>query len=207
MQTDLLAIDRWCTANFLKLNPQKTHYVIFSGRKTTTPTLNVLLNTVKIEKVTEMKFLGCILDERLKAIRHVEELGTILSRAIFLLKSLSCASGYSATKLMYTAYFHSHVSYCAAYWRSSPKSQLKKLYSLQRRAVRVITPPHRDPKTFGDLDILPLPQALSYNVCLFIDQQIIGEGPLVLNLMMQGSERLVRTTGTRLIKLENRKTG
>ena len=156
------------------MNPRKTQYIIFTGKKNPTPKLDVKLNAIEIEKVSETKFLGCILDERLKAEKHIEDLCKKLHKAIFVLKSLSKATSYDLGKLLYNAFFHSHVSHCSPYWSTAPKSSLNKLYALQRRALRVIAPLSTRPRLLRDLNILPLP--LSITSAYFYTTKSPGRG-------------------------------
>ena len=90
---------------------------------------------------------------------------------------------------------------------TASKKHLRKLFSVQRRALEAITPMQDQQDIFGRLNILPLPQMLTYCVCVFLHEQLSGRGPTVLKLTMQGEGRLLRTTGTRLIKPEYRITG
>ena len=195
MQSDLLAVANWCVANGLMLNPEKTQYMVFTGKKAQAPDLNISLTGIRIERVPETKFLGCWLDDRLKATSHVSHLVKKLNKTIFLLKNICKTAGYDVAKLIYDAYFYSNTIYCTAYWSTASKKHLRKLFSVQRRALKAITPMQDQQDIFGRLNILPLPQMLTYCVCVFLHEQLSGRGPTVLKLTMQGEGRQLRTTG------------
>jgi len=60
----LLHLDNWLKANKLHLNIDKTCYSVFSPNKISVPTIKV--NDIKIKCVKECKYLGIIIDDKLK---------------------------------------------------------------------------------------------------------------------------------------------
>ena len=73
-QQDLLNLAMWCTKWRIKLNPQKTKVIIFSGSKlarTTEPNLELCGGTLKV--YPQVKFLGITFDSRLTFQKHFED--------------------------------------------------------------------------------------------------------------------------------------
>jgi len=68
----LLSLDNWLKANKLHLNIEKTCYSVFSPNKIPVPTVTVKINNVKITCVKECKYLGVIIDDKLKWTPHIE---------------------------------------------------------------------------------------------------------------------------------------
>ena len=54
--------------------------------------------------------------------------------------------------------------------------------------------------------VLPLPLALTDNMCTFLHKQIIGSGPNVLNINFLGEARNTRSTNSRVLEIERRTT-
>ena len=108
--------------------------------------------------------------------------------------------------MLYMAYIQSHFNYCTGYWW---KNGLQKLFRIQKRAIRIISTTNDPVKKMEDLEILPLPLAITYNLCTFLHDQIMFRRPKVLDICMLGSGRTTRAEKTRLIKLErkNRRVG
>ena len=190
-------------ANCLRLNATKTQYMIFKRGRTPAPLLDIKVESVQIKQTTETKFLGCVLDDRLSAGAHVDKLCNKMSRSIFLLKNLCDIAGPRIGKITYDAYVNSHLTYCMGFWCNAPKSKLNKLYRLQRRAVRTIAPSVDVTESSKSLGILPLPKAITHQVCGFLHDQILGRGPSVLDVEFLGSNRNTRAQGNRIIKVND----
>lgn len=109
-------------------------------------------------------------------------------------------------RLLYNAYISSYLFYCATFWGMAPRTNLKRLFALQKRAFHALSPPGSPPNRMEDLEILPLPLALTYCICIFIRQQFSGCGPKVLSFQILGTQRLTRAQNNKIIKIERRKT-
>ena len=71
MNNELLIITKWLSANKLSLNIKKTHYMVFSGKKSNLSNCDVRINNQTISKVSEIKFLGVLVDEKLSWKSHI----------------------------------------------------------------------------------------------------------------------------------------
>ena len=86
------------------------------------------------------------------------------------------------------------------------KTKLKRLHSLQKRALRTIVPDSKCVTRPEDLGILSLPHALTYSACKFLHEQFAGVGPNVLKTKFLGDQRATRAKNTKIVKLELRKS-
>ena len=200
------AIEDWCKTNKLMLNRNKTQYMVFSTGNSQAPDLSISLEGEVIARTRETKFLGCLVDDRLEAKQHVQELCKKINKAVQATKLLCNRIGYRHGKLLYNAYIHSHLLYCVGYWGMTSKTKLKRLHSLQRRALRAIVPNCNSSTLPEDLGILSLPHSLTYSTCNFLHAQFVGVGPRVLKSKFLGNQKVTRARNTRLVKLELRKT-
>lgn len=67
--------------------------------------------------------------------------------------------------------------------------------------------PSNNPVTrMTELEILPLPKAISYTLCTFLHDQMMSRGPNVVKVTMLGSGRTTRAEDSRLIRFERRKS-
>ena len=79
-------LDEWCERSGLKVKPEKTQLLHFSGKQID---LDLEINDVRISNLSETKYLGIYLDKKLNFNFHVKQLAakanTILHalRAIF----------------------------------------------------------------------------------------------------------------------------
>ena len=71
LNTELLKVSDWLNSNKLTINLKKTHYMVFhrSRIKTNSSNLVILKETLEITRST--KFLGVIIDNKLKWTDHI----------------------------------------------------------------------------------------------------------------------------------------
>ena len=76
-------LDSWVKENGLKLNLNKTKYMIFTNKPITE--IDVKFNSVPIEKSSCERFLGVLVDEKLSWSQHIAAIKTKMSRYIGIL--------------------------------------------------------------------------------------------------------------------------
>jgi hypothetical protein len=97
---------------------------------------DVILNDRHITYENKTKFLGVWLDHNLSWDFHVENLINRLSKLCFALKTAKAFLSRNVLRTMYFAYFLSLLKYDILFWGNS--RNLKKVFKLQKRAVRLI---------------------------------------------------------------------
>ena len=73
MQQDVLLLDNWFKSNFLTMNIKKTKFMIISPSKSINCDSPPVLDNIKIEQVSEFKYLGLLIDENLKWSEHIDD--------------------------------------------------------------------------------------------------------------------------------------
>ena len=141
LNVELEKIYMWLNTNMLTLNIVKTNYIIFGGNKNQNcPNLVPKINNVPIERVTETKFLGVIVDEKLHWKKHIDSVITKVSRSIGILYKARYRVGFNQLKQLYFTLIEPSILYCCIIWGQSKHScQLDAVWKLQKKAVRVIT--------------------------------------------------------------------
>lgn len=120
-----LGVRSWFRRNDLILNESKTHNMVFTLR-----------DNVDLGSAETVRFLGVTLDPKLNWVPHIDELATKLGRNIFLLRNLAASVSPAVLRTAYFALCHSLLSYAIVAWGNS--SGAKRVFALQRRAVRII---------------------------------------------------------------------
>ena len=83
MNEDLKLVFEWLCTNRLSLNVAKTEFIIFKPpQKSLSTRLTLKLNGTVLYESKKIKYLGLIVDDRLKWNFHINELGKSLGRAI-----------------------------------------------------------------------------------------------------------------------------
>ena len=139
VNNELEKMNRWFMVNKLTLNTDKTKYMTFSTHKKSIPvtTSHISINNTKIDKVTNFKFLGIIIDDKLTWKSHISHLQAKVSCAIGLIYRIRYKLTKQSITLIYNALIASHLSYCNIIWGATYQSTLNNLYILQKKALKI----------------------------------------------------------------------
>ena len=99
---------------------------------------DVLFNNVRIERVTSTKFLGLYIDEKLNWKIHVDNLSKLLSKNVGVIYKLRSVFPQEVLFILYSTLILSYLNYGVLAWGNSLKTQMGKLFIVQKRAIRNI---------------------------------------------------------------------
>ena len=88
--------------------------------------------------MTKTKFLGVVIDEKLNWKAHLDHLENKLKLSIVMLKRIKKFIPKTEYLKIYYALFLSHLCYCITVWDNIPSYRLEKLFSIQKRCIRVL---------------------------------------------------------------------
>jgi hypothetical protein len=190
---ELKKLANWFTCNNMSVNISKTKYIIFrtKGKKIENPPQilfdnNELNKPVKPELIFPLervftenpnadnrfyKLLGCYFDEYLNFDKHVSYICAKLYRAIYCIRRVSNILSIKALKSLYFALFHPHLLYCSIILSCSSESNIKRIYRLQKKVIRVIFKEKANAHTaplFLHSNILPFDKILIYSKLTFM---------------------------------------
>lgn len=152
----------WFASNKLALNENKTTNMIFSHRP--------FDNYKNPEKA---KFLGIFLDPTLNWYHHVDCVAKKISKNIFLLRNLKNIVTLNILLTAYHSLIVPQMTYGMIGWAHAP--QAKRIFGLQRKAVRIITnrgyrEDVRD--KFIELGILTFPSLYIFHCLIYVYKNI-----------------------------------
>lgn len=130
----------WFNDNKLILNSNKTNFIHFNGtnnrkqNKLKIESIENIIDSSKLAKSGETKFLGVTIDAHLNWKSHCELLTKKLSSACFALKCIKLTTNVKIARISYFANFESHIRYGIEFWGNSTNSI--KIFKLQKRALR-----------------------------------------------------------------------
>jgi len=104
-------INEWYNTNLLSLNLDKTHFVHFVTKNSSSIDLNIMHGNNKIANVYNTKFLGLTLDNTLSWRTHINTIIPKLSSASFALTVVKPFLSLDSLKMLYYSYFHSAMTY------------------------------------------------------------------------------------------------
>ena len=136
INSDLTEIAEWLNVNKLTLNINKTICIIFS-KKHNHADVSIKLEGKLITRVSQTKFLGVIIDDKLNWKAHIAYISGKISRAIgVIIKARNL--GKDALLSLYYTLIVPYLTYCNQVWGSTFKYNINILNKLQKRAIRII---------------------------------------------------------------------
>lgn len=174
MQMDLDLINLWLSNNLLKINAEKTNYILF---QTKNKFKNININSFEIKlceqvinRVESAKVLGLIIDEKLNWSLHIKKIKSKINSASFALRKLNNVLPSSAKWFFYHSCIMSHVSYLNPIWNTASVQEIKGLKICINRTLKIIK---NKPRLYPtDLlyseSILPIEKYNQFSTLLFI---------------------------------------
>ena len=169
----------WFCANKLSLNANKTKYIVIRPHQMQSNFEDKFLwiNNVPLERIgnncreSSTKFLGIHIDEFLTWKKHIAQVNSKISRAIFAIKQLKFTMPVEILKTLYFALIHPHIAYGILAWGNARSSVIRKTITLQKYAIRSINRAphnsHTDP-LFKATEILKISDFYTYQATLFM---------------------------------------
>ena len=101
--------------------------------------LKILIENQEIQKVPSTKFLGLHIDHSLTWAEQIENIKLQLSKGLYILNKIKNMVPVNSLKSIYYTLIHSYLNYGCLLWGNTNRKYLKKIETLQKRAVRIIS--------------------------------------------------------------------
>ena len=113
-------------------------------------------------------FLGVILDQSLNWKSHIHNVARKISKSIGIIYKASFCLNEAFLRTLYFSLVYPYLCYCVGVWGSTyPSNPLKRVVTLQKRAIRIISrskfDAHTDP-LFKELNMLKLDSIIKSHV-------------------------------------------
>ena len=138
LNSELLGVERWICANKLSLNLGKSVYLLFAGRKPVLNTPQIILFGEPIERKSETKFLGLIIDDKLNWKSHANYVLGKVSRMVGVLSRIRNFINKPSLLTVYYSLIYSHMQHGIIFWGSVCQSDFNKILIVQKKVLRVI---------------------------------------------------------------------
>ena len=146
-QNVLNQVDQYMVSNQLQINLTKSVFIHFkpnfkqSERQTCARTRiekSLKISNFKLKRVTKVKFLGVMIDDKLTWEAQIEYLKEKLLSSIVVIKRIKKFIPESEYLGLYNSLFKSHISYCISSWGGTSKYKLEKIFSIQKQCIRIL---------------------------------------------------------------------
>ena len=135
-------------------------YISFSKSNLKTSSMkNLPINNHPVEHVTQFKFLGYYLEEKLSWNIHISIISTKIAKHIGLLCKLRKVLNNFTLRNLYFSLIHSYINTGLIIWGSTAKVYLNQIIKLQKKIIRIIdhsSPREHTTPTFKKHHILPI---------------------------------------------------
>ena len=200
LQSSVNEVSNWCQTNSMLIHPQKTKCMVLCTRqkrerqkRDLAPLLmNISINSVPIEQVSNHRLLGIIIDEDFQWENQITNMCKKLSQNLFLMSKLRHFVNTKTLKLFFYAHIKSHIDYASPVWDGCSQNHLDRVVSLYRRSAKFLLP---DPakstdEKMKDLEMLPLHKQLQLNKGIFMFKILSNNAPSYLcNLFTPAQQR------------------
>jgi len=135
---DLSTYQNWLYSNRLKINIDKTKYMIFKQKNKNVGQIDVTINNLRIEEVKQIKYLGLIIDNSLNWSQHVQH---VINKITPMLPIIYRCRDYLTNKSknnLYNAFFLSHLRYLIPIWGTCGKTLFSSIINIQNKILKIL---------------------------------------------------------------------
>ena len=134
--SDMNLFFRWCTANMLSINFQKTKAILITPKQLPHNIPPISIHGTIIDYVAEYRYLGIIIDSKLSFKNHVRDLNSRLSRIAGASYATKNHFTLEAATIFYYSMAYSILSYIIPVWGSASDTYINELQITQNKIVR-----------------------------------------------------------------------
>ena len=139
VNSELLNISDWLTANKLSLNTSKAIFMIIKPRqRKLSKNIKLKINNDVSHESECVKFLGVLLDKSLTWKEHIQYINTKLAKNTGILAKLRYFTPQDGLCSIYNAFISPYVNYCTINWGGASAKILDPLSKSLKRAARII---------------------------------------------------------------------
>ena len=193
------AIRLWMNRNRLKMNDDKTEFILCGHRSQLKKCQNneLSVGNAKIKSADCIKYLGIYLDAELDFKHHIQQKCKIASLNLRNIKSIRNHLSDDSCKTLVQALVISHLDYGNTIFADLPDSTLKPAQLIQNHAAKVILKRKKfDSATAAlkDLHWLPIRQRCKFKLLLMIHKCLNNQAPSYLQDLLTPMSTPIRTT-------------
>ena len=200
LNNELSKISSWLAANKLSLNVGKSKLLTFSllsKDNANDEDISLSMNGEILTKVNVAKYLGILIDDKLKWKDHIDAINLKLSKGIGLLAKIRHYVPKESLRSLYFTFIHSHIDYNLLNWGMASLATLSATEVKIKKAIRIISFKRRNHQSlplFKELSILPLNKSIELKYAKFMWKLMNNHLPKSLSSNFNRNSRNQYTT-------------
>ena len=127
LNNELHKLSTWLDANKLSINTKKTHFMVFHRSRIKTNDVNVIMQLNIIEHINSTKFLGLIIDDKLKWHEHIQHVTHKIARSVGILYKIRHYLNKQTLLNMYYTFVFPYLIYGVEIWGSASLNHINPL--------------------------------------------------------------------------------
>ena len=133
-------IDNWMASNQLKLNPNKTQFIVLGSRQQLAKVNceSIRVGNVDIPVSPKVNCLGVILDAKLTMVQHLQGVTGRCFYQLSQIRAIRKSLTVETVKLLVHAFVNSRLDYCNIVLQGVSAVHLQKLQVIQNGAARIV---------------------------------------------------------------------
>ena len=182
LNEDLRSLSRWLKYKQLKLNISKTKFMVISRNRVNVD-VSVVIDDETIDRVREIKYLGVIIDDKLKFNSHIDNVIKKIAKKYGILCRLKNDLTIASKIQLYKSIISPHLDFCPSILFLANETQISRLQRLQNKIMRLILRCNRFTSSTLMLDALQwlsVKQRIVYLTMVFIFKVVNGMLPRYL---------------------------
>ena len=116
LNCELAKLTEWLNANKSSINVSKSHYMVFHRSRQKINKGDILLDTTILSQVTFTKYLGVILDDKLKWTQHISNIKNKISKGMGIILKARQVRKKKALLQLYHSFVTPYLIYCLEIW-------------------------------------------------------------------------------------------
>lgn len=183
-------IKSWMSNNMLKLNDDKSEFLVLTGprRVCQLDPPSLVIGSDEVIKSESVRLLGVELDGNITLKKHVRSVAKSLFFKLQNMYKIRKCITEDGAKIMVHSMITSKLDYCNAILYGLPDCDLNRLYSVQKLAARLITGTkkydHISP-VLEKLHWLPIKMRIEYKILLLVFKCLHGSAPVYLSELLE----------------------
>ena len=135
LEYDSLSVMIWCENIFLKLNPDKCHFLVAAN---TNEHLWLKVGDAMVWETSKQKLLGLTIDKKLNFIEHVQNICKKASQKVYALSRVARWLPFYKKRILLKAFIESQFSFCPLLWMFCTRKLNRKINHIHERALRLV---------------------------------------------------------------------
>jgi hypothetical protein len=200
LNEQMAKVDKWLKINRLQLNVNKTKVMLVRGirKKVSENSIKVKLENSVLEVVSEIKYLGVIIDKNLSFSENINYMGKKIGSKLGVLRRVSVELTPYMRCVVYKTIVAPLFEYCSSIMLSVNDTNLQYLQKLQNKGMRTILRCNNRTRVRDMLEALQfmsVKERIEYNVYILVHKMVNGLCPeyLVNKIEFIGREESMHT--------------